>query len=156
MSPSPSKPIPQPKPRFQTTRPAPSALLIPQKRPLFPPKQNPPINPNTTIRPPSLLLAASSNPDPTPEPREQASGIRPRDTEFNFAAAPQPFLDPGCWERIRGVDAARAGVEGQRGGEGLGGHAGMGLGVEESEELQRRRRVREAEFGGLAVRGRLR
>ncbi|PYI13515.1 hypothetical protein BO99DRAFT_452620, partial [Aspergillus violaceofuscus CBS 115571] len=151
-------------------RPAPSALLIPQKRPLLPAKTKPPINPNTTAHPPSLRLAASSNPNPNPNPapnlnpapRAQASDIRPRDrdTECNFAAAPQPFLDPGCWARMRGVDAARAGVEGwgrgPREGEGLGGHAGLRVGVEESEELHRRRRVREAEFGGLAVRGRLR
>ncbi|PYI31285.1 hypothetical protein BP00DRAFT_415736 [Aspergillus indologenus CBS 114.80] len=154
--PQPQEPPSTPKPRFHTTRPA---LLIPQKRPLRPAKKNPPITPNTTAHPPSLRLAASANPAPNPHlhlnlnPRDQPSDIPPRDrdTECNFAAAPQPFLDPGCWARMRGVDAARAEGGGPRGG-----HAGLGVGVEEREELHRRRRVRAAEFGGLAVRGRLR
>lgn len=72
-------------------------------------------------------------------------------TEFNFSLPPQPFLDPGCWERIRASSSSRLGGEG-----GSEGRNALQLNEKEREEERRRRRVREAEYGGMAVRGRIR
>lgn len=124
-------------PAYQSHRPA-SSLLIASKRPLTKPSPMPrTMNPNVhpasvTIKP---LLSSIATPTQTTD-RSKALTV-----EMDLSQPPQPFLDPDVWERIKaaGRDASRD----------------PSIEREEGEEERRRRREREAEFGQMAVRGRL-
>ncbi|KNG81197.1 hypothetical protein ANOM_010841 [Aspergillus nomiae NRRL 13137] len=71
---------------------------------------------------------------------------RPTTVEYDFSSRPQPFLDPALWANVKAVDRLRR--EGEGVGEG-------DVYVKEKEEELRRKRAREAEFGEMAVRGRM-
>lgn len=122
---------------YQTHRPA-SSLLIASKRLLVKPSPVPQtLTPN--VHPASITIkpSLSSIATPTrPTDRSKAHTV-----EMDLSQPPQPFLDPGVWERMKaaGRDASR-GPSAER---------------EEGEEERRRRREREAEFGQMAVRGRM-
>ncbi|KAE8351438.1 hypothetical protein BDV28DRAFT_137034 [Aspergillus coremiiformis] len=124
---------------FQTTRPS-STLLIPSKRFLTTPK-NPIRSTSTSISTPT--------PTSTSKPRspDQPGEIKASQTttvEYDFSQSPQPFLDPALWESIKAVDRER------RDGGGEGDVYGK-----EREEGMRREKERNAEFGRMAVRGRM-
>lgn len=72
-----------------------------------------------------------------------------------MAGAVQQFLDPVGWEGVKRVGAMRGG-DGSRGKDGDAERRGRVVGRREAEEEERRRREREAEFGGMAVRERMR
>ncbi|KAF7130973.1 hypothetical protein CNMCM5793_003908 [Aspergillus hiratsukae] len=130
---------------YQSHRPS-STLLIASKRPLTTPSRlprtiNPSVHPaRVTIKPsPSLSSAATATAAST------ATGTSDRSkaytVEVDLSQPPQPFLDPAVWERMKATGRdALAGPSAER---------------EEGEEERRRRREREAEFGQMAVRGRL-
>ncbi|RAK92312.1 hypothetical protein BO79DRAFT_63788 [Aspergillus costaricaensis CBS 115574] len=144
---------------YTTTRPT-KSLLIPKKRPLKSPSTKLSKNYSTEKYTPTLHLISSSssteqNPKPKSTDKDKDKGARATTTtEFNFSLPPQPFLDPGCWERIRSVSSSRLGGEGGS-GSGPGSGSVMQLNEREKEEERRRRRAREAEYGGMAVRGRI-
>ncbi|PYH66443.1 uncharacterized protein BO88DRAFT_406912 [Aspergillus vadensis CBS 113365] len=146
---------------YTTTRPT-KSLLIPKKRPLKTSSTTISKNYSTEKYTPSLYFTSSSssteqNPKSksTDNDNDKEARATTTTTEFNFSLPPQPFLDPGCWERIRSVysfSSSRLGGE-SRSGSGSG--SVMQLNEKEKEEERRRRRVREAEYGGMAVRGRI-
>jgi hypothetical protein len=126
-------------PAYQSHRAA-STLLIASKRPLTKPSAvpqtiNPSIHPASVSIKPLLSSTATATAAGTTD-RSKAHTV-----EMDLSQPPQPFLDPGVWERMKaaGRDASR-GPSAER---------------EEGEEGRRRRREREAEFGQMAVRGRL-
>ncbi|KAE8360023.1 hypothetical protein BDV27DRAFT_135191 [Aspergillus caelatus] len=143
---------------FQTSRPSPT-LLIPSKRPLAAPK-NPTLS-NTTATYPPIHIRSTSTSTSTSAVSESKSKSKAKSTsrnhhvelksrsttvEYDFSSGPQPFLDPALWENVKAVDRLR------REGEGLG---EGNVYVKEKEEELRRKKEREAEYGGLAVRGRM-
>ncbi|OJJ72832.1 hypothetical protein ASPBRDRAFT_42567 [Aspergillus brasiliensis CBS 101740] len=140
--------------KFSSKRP-PSSLLIPEKRPL---KTSSSVSKTYSSEKytPNLYFTSSrekQEQDPenkTMDSKEADPTTITTTTEFNFSLPPQPFLDPGVWERIRSSSLSSS----SRGG----GESGsrMQLNEREREEERRRRRVREAEYGGMAVRGRMR
>lgn len=144
---------------YTTTRPT-KSLRIPKKRPLKTPSTNISKNYSTEKYTPTLHFISSSSSSSTEPDSKTKSTDKDKDkgaratttTEFNFSLPPQPFLDPGCWERIRNSSSSRLGDEA-----GSGSRSGsvMQLNEREKEEERRRRRAREAEYGGMAVRGRI-
>ncbi|KAL3450634.1 hypothetical protein BJX65DRAFT_269742 [Aspergillus insuetus] len=78
---------------FSTTRPK-STLLIPSKRPLSPPTRSK----TTSTTTPTLQIRSFT--DNTNNNAQVQSNDRIR-IEVDFAAAPQPFLDPGLWEKMK-------------------------------------------------------
>jgi hypothetical protein len=123
-------------PAYQSHRAA-STLLIASKRPLTKPSAvpqtiNPSVHPASVNIKPLLSSTATATAAGTTD-RSKAHTV-----EMDLSQPPQPFLDPGVWERMKaaGRDASR-GPSAER------------------EEERRRRREREAEFGQMAVRGRL-
>lgn len=136
-------------------------LIIPQKRALLPPKANSRSIQNRTyqVLNPSAVAAemcmkAPSNPetedDPGSDQEKNDIPNNPTRIEFNFAASPQPFLDPPTWEamlkRSRMVTSSSEGYVGDTEGE-------VGGPSETTEEL-RTRQQREAEYRSMAIRGR--
>ncbi|KAI2792601.1 hypothetical protein POX_b02640 [Penicillium oxalicum] len=143
-------------------------LLIPHKRPLLPPTThstsnshpvyktlNPSAKPATTE-----LKSPLSSDEHVHETVALNSASVPR-TEYSFAAAPQPFLDPSAWEGMLKRAAMRAqareagapsDAEGHLGGATRSGEAGAGAG--ETPDQRRRRGEQEAEYGSMAIRGR--
>ncbi|OGM40125.1 hypothetical protein ABOM_011167 [Aspergillus bombycis] len=141
---------------FQTTRPS-STLLVPSRRPLAVPN-NPTLS-NTTATDPPIhihLTPSSMSTSTVAESKSKSKSVsenqhvelksRPTTVEYDFSSGPQPFLDPGLWENVKAVDRLRK--EGEGAGEG-------DVYVKEKEEGLRRKREREAEFGEMAVRGRM-
>lgn len=142
-------------PEFTTTRPT-KSLLIPKKRPLKTPSTNISKNYSTEKYTPSLYFTSTSTEqDSKHKPANEGKNAATTTTEFNFSLPPQPFLDPGCWERIRSVSSSSSSRLGGEGGSGSGSGSVMQLNEREKEEERRRRRAREAEYGGMAVRGRI-
>ncbi|KAL4911813.1 hypothetical protein BDW62DRAFT_196183 [Aspergillus aurantiobrunneus] len=85
---------------FKSHRPKPN-LLIPSKRPLTSPRPSE-SRQTTTARsssgsPPTLKIRGSAQTDRESNEDE----IRKEPVEVDFSAAPQPFLDPALWERIK-------------------------------------------------------
>lgn len=117
------------------------ARIIPTKRPLLPPQSsqcsvclNPSSKPaDIQIREPAFLEN-----DNVQEDQQERS--RPVIIECDFSKAPQPFLDPDVWSRMR-----RQAQESNQGRED---------GSSGDLEGRERKREREAEYGGLAVQGR--
>ncbi|KAA8647344.1 uncharacterized protein ATNIH1004_006036 [Aspergillus tanneri] len=139
---------------FQTTRPQPY-LHLPTKQRLQRPKIRPTLNPSAqpafiAMRPVSASTSTSTPVNPTSSGQAEPQGPQGPDsrdrrqtTEVDIAGTVQPFLDPSGWENIRRVGQLRTGEE-------------MGLvGRREREEEERKKREREAEFGEMAVRGRM-
>ena len=145
---------------FQTHRPT-QTLLIPQKRPLLAPVK-PTINvvqhqhqhqhqhqtsPENSL--PNTTTTITTITPQKEERKEEEEELQP--TEYDFARIPQPFLDPRLWENIKSVDslyssslsASSSSIRERR-----------GMNEKEAEEEDRRKRAREAEYGGMAVRGR--
>ncbi|RDH39185.1 hypothetical protein BDQ94DRAFT_132584 [Aspergillus welwitschiae] len=144
-------------PDFETKRP-PSSLLIPKKRPLKTKSSSLLSKTYSTEKHTPSLYFTSTSTEQDPKNRtvnKDRGASAATTTEFNFSLPPQPFLDPGCWERIRASSSSRLGGEGGS-GSGSGGRNGLQLNEKEKEEERRRRRAREAEYGGMAVRGRIR
>lgn len=84
---------------------------------------------------------------------DSEGGTARRTQEVDIAGAVQPFLDPAGWDEIKRVGQVRS--EGaERDGDGE--KRKRRQGRKEVEEEERRKREREAEFGGMAVRGRMR
>ncbi|KAL4936059.1 hypothetical protein BDV06DRAFT_228245 [Aspergillus oleicola] len=81
---------------FTTTRPK-STLLIPSKRPLT--RQPSPSSSSSSRKTtPTLIIRSLSHPKEIGN--EKAKDPASTRIEVDFSAAPQPFLDPGLWERI--------------------------------------------------------
>ncbi|PWY79968.1 hypothetical protein BO83DRAFT_199814 [Aspergillus eucalypticola CBS 122712] len=148
---------------YTTTRPT-KSLLIPKKRPLKTPSTTLSKNYSTEKYIPTLHFissssSSSSSTEQNPKPKSTNDGKKAATTttEFNFSLPPQPFLDPGCWEKIRSVSSSSPSSSrlGGESGSGSGSGGVMQLNEREKEEERRRRRAREAEYGGMAVRGRL-
>ncbi|RHZ74871.1 hypothetical protein CDV55_103423 [Aspergillus turcosus] len=129
---------------YHSHRPA-STLLIASKRPLTKPSRlpktiNPSVHPaSVTIKPllsSTATATVTATATGTTDDRSKAYTV-----EVDLSQPPQPFLDPTVWERMKaaGRDAS-TGPSAER---------------EEGEEERRRRTEREAEFGQMAVRGRL-
>lgn len=124
------------------------ARIIHAKRPLLPPQSsqscvNPSSKPaDVQIRkPPFSSLPTSSEKDAFSDAQEvQQERGRPVNIECDFSKAPQPFLDPDIWSKMR-KQAQELGQGREEGSSG------------DSEENERRRE-REAEYGGLAIHGR--
>ncbi|KAL4875964.1 hypothetical protein BJY04DRAFT_200898 [Aspergillus karnatakaensis] len=76
---------------FQARRPK-SALLVPSKRPLSAPRKPLSIASHLT---PALKIRDSLQADPS-----EAKAKEMRRSEIDFSATPQPFLDPGLWEKL--------------------------------------------------------
>ncbi|KAE8372735.1 hypothetical protein BDV26DRAFT_273469 [Aspergillus bertholletiae] len=147
---------------FQTTRPS-NALLITSKRPLLAPKNSPTLSNTITaatyphIRPTSTSTSGvaeleskskskSKSKSTSENQREEELTSRPTTVEYDIWPGAQPILDPGRWENMKAVDRLRR-EEGKGEGE--------GYLLREKEEELRRKREREAEFGSMAVRGRM-
>ncbi|KAJ0419993.1 hypothetical protein BJY00DRAFT_285068 [Aspergillus carlsbadensis] len=77
---------------FSATRPK-STLLIPSKQPLSPPTRSQ--SRSTTT--PTLQIRSSED---NTNNKAQAQSNEIRRIEVDFAVAPQPFLDPGLWEKL--------------------------------------------------------
>ncbi|GFF48714.1 hypothetical protein IFM46972_08620 [Aspergillus udagawae] len=129
-------------PAYQAQRPA-SSLLIASKRPLTKPSPvpqtiNPSVHPASVTIKPSLssITTATATATATTDDRSKAHTV-----EVDLSQPPQPFLDPSVWERMKAVGRdASTGPSAER---------------EEEEGERMRRREREAEFGQMAVRGRM-
>lgn len=161
-------------PHHQLEMPSTRPLIIPQKRALLPPRTNsstPQTQPRTyQILNPSAVAAetcmkAARVPETADEPAshlDRADDGPSRNLtriEFDFAAPPQPFLDPPVWEAMLKRARARSlGVEGRAGGVGEGGELQGGAGSantgSETPREQRGRVGREAEYNSIAIRGR--
>ena len=153
---------------FQTHRPT-QTLLIPQKRPLLAPVK-PTINvvqhQHQHQTSPENSLPNTTTPTTTITPqKEERKEEEPQPTEYDFARIPQPFLDPRLWENIKSVEslyssslsasfstAAFSGAEAEAASSSN--RERRGMNEKEAEEEDRRKRAREAEYGGMAVRGR--
>ncbi|KAL3468383.1 hypothetical protein BJX64DRAFT_245758, partial [Aspergillus heterothallicus] len=87
---------------FTSTREK-STLLIPSKRPLSPPSRTPTSTSSstTTISNPKSqpTLHIRSSDDDSSKAQKQLS--EKRRVEADFSAAPQPFLDPGLWDKMK-------------------------------------------------------
>jgi hypothetical protein len=145
-------------------------LLIPHKRSLLPPTTHTTcnqkhvykvFNPNTVPATTHMKPPIDTNDDEDGSMNEPAKDKATR-TEFSFASAPQPFLDPPTWEVMlkRAHTAAMSASTGEsasasasnsvrRRGENLSESSGA-----ETPDQQRIRREREAEYGSMAIRGR--
>ncbi|KAG2411864.1 hypothetical protein HFD88_009420 [Aspergillus terreus] len=132
--------LPEPcKMSFQTTREK-TSLLIPTKRALTKPKSKT-LQPNA--RPAHNPIQATTTTTTTKtDPAPRASTV-----EYDFSRIPQPFLDPPLWENMKTVDRLRGEESKTEAGD---------FEARERAELERRRRERDAEFGGMAVRERRR
>ncbi|KAI9924747.1 hypothetical protein AWENTII_009853 [Aspergillus wentii] len=106
--------MPSPPPKKQT-------LLVPSKRPLHPPTKSKPTVINPSSVPADIQLSSS---------RETPSNAGIKTVEVDLSKAPQPFLDPDVWEKMRGL--------------------GRGEGEGEGEGRMRG----QEEFGEMAVKGR--
>jgi hypothetical protein len=124
---------------FQTTREK-TSLLIPTKQALTKPKSKT-LQPNA--RPAhNPIQATTTTTTTTTDPAPRASTV-----EYDFSRIPQPFLDPPLWENMKTVDRLRGEDSKPAAGD---------FEARERAELERRRRERDAEFGGMAVRERRR
>ncbi|GES66081.1 hypothetical protein ATEIFO6365_0013004900 [Aspergillus terreus] len=126
---------------FQTTREK-TSLLIPTKQALTKPKSKT-LQPNA--RPahnPIQATTTTTTTTTTTDPAPRASTV-----EYDFSRIPQPFLDPPLWENMKTVDRLRGEDSKTTAGD---------FEAKERAELERRRRERDAEFGGMAVRERRR
>ncbi|KAF9884037.1 hypothetical protein FE257_002375 [Aspergillus nanangensis] len=129
--------------QYQTCRPQ-QALLIHTKQPLRKPQSKPfaTINPSSRpadiqLRTPDTTASGSADMDQNRKP-EGVSTV-----EYDFAKIPQPFLEPKLWENVKAVDRLRC-------------QQPLSASTEdfesrEKEELERRQRRRDAEFGGMAL-----
>ncbi|KAL4906546.1 hypothetical protein BDW74DRAFT_150643 [Aspergillus multicolor] len=86
---------PQKAPNAFTSHRARSTLLIPSKRPLTR-SATPSFKPIATA--PTLTLRSTA---PTDESRKREKEKENKRTEADFSAAPQPFLDPALWEKLK-------------------------------------------------------
>ncbi|KAI9037742.1 uncharacterized protein KD926_000005 [Aspergillus affinis] len=123
------------------------------------PSTFPSLNPSALPASVSFLPPRSTDDGTDPHtPTESFSTARTQEIDI-VGEAGQPFLDPVVWEGIKKVGEIRSrDKEGDGDGDGgeEGTKTGRRLGRKEAEEEERRRREREAEFGGMAVRGRIR
>ncbi|PKX98267.1 uncharacterized protein P174DRAFT_10673 [Aspergillus novofumigatus IBT 16806] len=120
-------------PAYQFHRPA-SSLLIASKRPLTKPSPvpqtiNPSVHPaSVTIKSPLSSIATATATTTGTTDRSKAHTV-----EMNLSQPPQPFLDPGVWERMKAAGGMHQGVQVLRGRkerrrEGGGGSARRSLG----------------------------
>ncbi|GAB1211477.1 hypothetical protein ATERTT37_000592 [Aspergillus terreus] len=125
--------------QIHTTREK-TSLLIPTKQALTKPKSKT-LQPNA--RPAhNPIQATTTTTTTTTDPAPRASTV-----EYDFSRIPQPFLDPPLWENMKTVDRLRGEDSKPAAGD---------FEARERAELERRRRERDAEFGGMAVRERRR
>ncbi|KAL4819188.1 hypothetical protein BDW67DRAFT_155437 [Aspergillus spinulosporus] len=80
---------------FTVHRPK-SSLLIPSTRPLSRPRPSESLSPKHAV--PTLPIRSVA---PTEESTNREREKEKRRIEVDFSAAPQPFLDPEIWEKIR-------------------------------------------------------
>lgn len=128
--------------------------IIPTKRPLLPPRPSSQsssvcVNPSSRsadiqIRRPvfSSLPDCSENENVSNVEKDQQERGRPVTVEYDFSRAPQLLLDTEVWSRIRMRHDQEAASRREERSSG------------DPEEAERRRE-REAEYGGLAIRGRM-
>ncbi|PTU25047.1 hypothetical protein P175DRAFT_0498158 [Aspergillus ochraceoroseus IBT 24754] len=119
---------------FQSTKPK-SHLLIPRKRPLSSPSHAPITTTTTaTTAQPVLRSTRQMQSEQRRASPDQDRNTQPRRIEVDFSAAPQPFLDPALWERMRKGEA----------------EAGR-----KREREREKEKEQEKEYGGLAVKRRI-
>ncbi|KAL3429704.1 hypothetical protein BDV09DRAFT_200340 [Aspergillus tetrazonus] len=82
-------------PTFTAHRPK-SSLLIPSKRPLSRPLPSKYHSSKHAV--PTLIIRSAA---PTEESKNREREKEKRRIEVDFSAAPQPFLDPETWEKIK-------------------------------------------------------
>lgn len=80
---------------FTTHRPK-TSLLIPSKRPLCTPSAH--RLPATSGTAPALSIRSAASNDKDGDDLERKRAV---EVEVDFSAAPQPFLDPVAWERVK-------------------------------------------------------
>lgn len=124
--------------------------IIPSKRQLLPPRPSSQAPVNHSSKPAGIqfktpafssLSALTSNRDAERDVQEDQQGREmPVNVECDFSRVPQPLLDPNIWDRMRRQEQESTQIQGTRSPEGL--------------EERERRRERDAEYGGLAIRGR--
>lgn len=130
----------------------PRTRIIPTKRPLLPPRppsQSSSASVNPSSKPADIQIrrpAFSSLPDCSENEtvsnvEDQQERGRPVIIEYDFSRAPQPFLDIDVWSKVRMRHDQEAASRREERSSG------------DPEEAERRRE-REAEYGGLAIRGR--
>ncbi|KAL2843477.1 hypothetical protein BJY01DRAFT_215620 [Aspergillus pseudoustus] len=91
---------------FTSTR-SKSTLLIPSKRFLSPPRTpTSTTNPLTPSYQPTLQIRSTED----EHGKAQKQRSEQRRVEVDFSAAPQPFLDPGLWEKMKSKKSTGAGV----------------------------------------------
>lgn len=118
------------------------ARIIPVRRPLLPPKKSS-VCLNPSSRPADIQFrkpAFSENDVSFDDQKYRQERSCPVIIEYDFSNAPQPFLDPDVWNRMR--RQAQESTPGREDGS-----------YGDLEERDRRRE-REAEYGGLAIQGR--
>lgn len=124
--------------------------IIPSKRPLLPPRLSfqTPVNHSSKPADIQFKTPAFSSLSTLPFERDAVRDVQedqrgrdqPVNVEFDFSRAPQPLLDPNIWDRMRKQEQESAQTqEIQSPGD---------------AEDRERRRERDAEYGGLAIRGR--
>jgi len=117
------------------------ARIISARRPLLPPKSSVCLNPSS--KPADIQIrepAVAENHVSSDAQKYRQERSRPVTIECDFSNAPQPFLDPDVWNRMRRqAQELTPGFEDRSSGD-----------LEERE----RRKEREAEYGGLAIQGR--
>lgn len=125
--------------------------IIPTKRSLLPPRLSSQSHINHSSKPADIQLRKppfSALPTPSSPEKDTAQDYRegqrekssPRTTECDFSKIIQPFLEPNLWGRMRRQTQELAQEQERRSSDDL--------------EERERRREREAEYGGLAIRGR--